>query len=161
MAVGIGRALGVSPDSVAFAEEGRPAAVLARSSVVAASYVDNGNIVGATREVTKLALDGFLDELDRRELIYHEVCQPASRLECGGADFDFQKGTCLPRLKRAWRLYRAIGELLRLGGCTGDAMQIVAGHIVHMFMLLRPALSAVDLVYAFVAEAASGVQLFS
>ena len=50
----------------------------------------------------------------------------------------------MPTETRTWRLHRSLGELLRRGRCTGIVLRVVVGHVVHLFMLLRPALAALD-----------------
>eukprot|EP00972_Heterocapsa_arctica_P112720 16433418-Heterocapsa_arctica.AAC.1 len=70
--VGIGRALGVPPDQVPVLAEHRPVPLLRPDMVAVASYVDNGNIIGTSPQLVAKALAGFLDELARRNLEYHE-----------------------------------------------------------------------------------------
>ena len=150
MAVGVSRALGIPASRVCFAEERMPAPRLSDHKVVCACYVDNGNIVGSDKAVVNKALSGFLEELDHRKLVAHEIVHASPRFECGGALFDFDIAWCSPKPRRVWRLYKSIGELLRIGGATGDAVRVIAGHIVHLFMLLRPALASLHLIYCFI-----------
>ena len=73
LAVGVARALGIGADDVAFAEEHRLAPALCQGRVIVAAYVDNGSIIGPSPATVQSALSGFLDELRRRRLVYHEV----------------------------------------------------------------------------------------
>ena len=152
LAVGVGRALNLSPDDIPFVEEKKPAPPLSRRLPILSCYVDNGNIVGASKDLVNLSLSGFLSELDRRSLAYHEVTYACENFECGGAVFNFAQRRCSPKPSRVWRLYYATGELLRLRGCTGFAVRTVLGHVVHVFMLLRPALACLDHLYRFVTK---------
>ena len=161
MAVGVSRALGIPSSRVCFAEERMPAPRLSDHKVVCACYVDNGNIVGSDKAVVNKALSGFLEELDHRKLVAHEIVHASPRFECGGALFDFDIAWCSPKPRRVWRLYKSIGELLRIGGATGDAVRVIAGHIVHLFMLLRPALASLHLIYRFINQFGSEFASFS
>ena len=150
--VGIGRALGVPAQQVPVLAEHLPVPLLQPDMVATASYVDNGNIIGTSSSLVARALAGFLDELTRRNLEFHEVEHPTQHFISGGVEFFFDTGICRHKTSRAWRLYQSLEHLLRLGGCTGLSLRVVLGHLVCHFMLCRPALSCLDLTYRFVAR---------
>ena len=147
--VGVSRALGLAPSDIPVLREGGPLASLGSSRVVVASYVDNGNIIGTDQVTTDLALKGFLEELDRRDLKYHEVEKAATVFVTGGTIFDFARRRCHAKPDRAWRLYVAMAKVLTMGGCTPAALGVIVGHLTYHFMLLRPALAAMDHVYRY------------
>ena len=149
LAVGIGRALSLDADAIPFAEEKRPPPAVTAALPIVACYVDNGNIVGLSKELVNRCLQGFLQELEHRNLHYHEVVYACSVFTCGGAIFDFMQKRVYPKPSRVWKVYKSSGELLRIGGATGDAIRVYLGHVVHVFMLLRPALSCLDRLYTF------------
>ncbi|CAK0883490.1 unnamed protein product, partial [Prorocentrum cordatum] len=93
---------------------------------------------------------GILCEFERRGLSYHEVCYGTQDFVCCGVRLDFTAGRAVPQRERGWRLHRAVTALLDRGGCTPGAMEVLMGHIVHHFMLLRPALSALSSLYRIV-----------
>ena len=112
--VGISRSLSIPVDRVIILREHAPAGQLRAGEVVGAAYVDNGNIVGAGRQATHRALAGFLRELDRRRLAYHEVVWPSTEFVSGGVQFLFGPGVARPRPGRCWRLYAALSYLLQM-----------------------------------------------
>ena len=57
---------------------------------------------------------------------------------------------------RAWRLYLCFKHVLRLRRITGEALRVVAGHLAHFFVLLRPAFSALYNVYQFIQNMTNG-----
>ena len=90
---GVARAFGCRPQDVpVLTEHASPAAP--RSDLPAVSaYVDNGNIVGPNARTVSLALECLLDELTRRELVFHDVVWASPTFVSGGG-----RGT-----KASWR----------------------------------------------------------
>lgn len=145
--VGAARALQCRVDEIGVAAENRPAPRLRAGRCIVASYVDNGNTISPDRRTTSAALSGFLDELRRRNLVYHEVVATRHSLVICGVLFQLRRRRCRPDSRRACRLYLATGELIRLRGASGAAVAVYLGHLTHHFMLLRPALAALDRLY--------------
>ena len=71
--------------------------------------------------------------------------EPARACESAGAVFDGPGWRLRRADARAWELYLGLRHLLGAGGAAGFALRIVYGHLVHLFMLMRPALAALDL----------------
>ena len=56
------------------------------------------------------------------------------------------------RPRRFWLLRRALQLVLRWGEASGEVLRVLSGHLVHFFMLNRPALSILDVIYKFSRE---------
>ncbi|CAK0861131.1 unnamed protein product, partial [Prorocentrum cordatum] len=145
--VGISRALCIAPEEVRMVSERSPCARLGAGELAGASYVDNANVVGSPRRLVDAALEAILLEFERRGLAYHEVCYATRDFVCCGVRFDFSDGRAVPQRERAWRLHRAVTALIDRRGCTPAAMEVVLGHVVHHFMLMRPALAVLSSLY--------------
>ena len=159
--VGIARQLSIPESAIKPVIENETAPLMEPDVILVASYVDNGNIIAPTRARAAAALQGFLAELRRRNLVYHEVVEPTQHITICGALFDFATFYVMPSPARAWRLYSATRELAEMGGSTPAAVQIYLGHLVHHFMLLRPALAAVDLLYGIAHRSGRAFTCFS
>ena len=157
MATGI-RAVGLTPVMLL---EKEPAPPPSLDAVFCAPYVDNANLAAFSRDRAALALRGVLAEFDRRHLVYHEVVEATTLLATVGVVLDFSARRLEHNKPRVWRVDLALSHVLKVGGTTGFAMRILLGHIVNLFMLLRPALALLDLSYDFVTTHAAAFGWFS
>ena len=105
---GVARALSISETEVEFVREGSRVPELRPGRLLAGSYVDNANLIGADKDTTDRALHGVLDEFSRRHLASHEVCDATTSFEACGVDFHFAEGRCRPKPARS---YLAAGEI--------------------------------------------------
>ena len=145
--IGIGQVLSIPADAVRIVSERAPCARLGSGELAGSSYVDNSNVVGSPRELVDAALQAILREFERRGLSFHEVCYATQDFVCCGVRFDFILGRAVPQRDRAWRLHRALTALIDHRGCTPTAMEVILGHVVHHFMLTRPALAILSSLY--------------
>ena len=145
--IGIGRALAIPAADVRIVSERAPCARLGHGELAGSSYVDNSNVVGSPRKLVDAALQAILCEFERRGLAFHEVCHASQNFVCCGVRFDFVMGRAVPQRDRAWRLYRALTALIDYRGSTPTAMEVMMGHIVYHFMLMRPALAILSSLY--------------
>lgn len=89
-------------------------------------------------------LKAHLDELGVK---YHEVHAATQTCECLGVEINGASLTVRPKPEKRQRLYRALQYVKSVGCVSGRVMQVLLGHIVAHFMLLRPGLSALRSLY--------------
>ena len=119
-------------------------------------YVDGAVIIGSDLAHTQSSYELVREELARKNLVvgdYHDACD---EVETVGFILDKKGRRILHRPKRAWRLYKAIRRLRRLGTARPDMLETLNGHLVHYFSLWPLAMSAMHFVYKFVGTAAPG-----
>ncbi|CAK0812661.1 unnamed protein product, partial [Prorocentrum cordatum] len=145
--IGIGHVLSIPADAAGIVSERAPCARLGRGELAGASCVDNANVVDSPRELVDAALRAILREFERRGLSFHEVCYATLDFVCCGVRSDFILGRAAPQRDRAWRLRRAVAALIDRRGCAATAMEVILGHVVHHFMLMRPALAILSPLY--------------
>ncbi|CAK0833505.1 unnamed protein product [Prorocentrum cordatum] len=145
--IGIGHVLSIPADAARIVSERAPCARPGRGELAGASCVDNANVAGPSRELVDAALRAILREFERRGLSYREVCHATQDIVCCGVRFDVIVGRAVPQRDRAWRLRRAITALIDRRGCTPTAMEVILGHVVYHFMLMRPALAILSSLY--------------
>ena len=114
------------------------------------AYVDNANVVGLNRDSTQRGLDATLATFASMGILVHETVQPCRDHQQVGIVLHGRDLRVRHPARRTWRLWSASQHLLRYGGTTGAALRVYVGHLVHHFMLLRPALSALDECYHFI-----------
>ncbi|CAK0888003.1 unnamed protein product, partial [Prorocentrum cordatum] len=129
-----------------------PAPLLAPGCPLSQPYVDNANVIGLSRRGTEHALRGIQHVLDYFGIDYHDLVEPTKLYATVGVVLD----TAARRLRRAgaraWRLYLGVEHLLRVRRASGRALRVVYGHLVNHFMIMRPALAALDEGYRFIAQ---------
>ena len=113
-------------------------------------YVDNANVVGLNRDSTQLGLDATLATFAPMGILTHETVQPCRDHQQVGTIMHGRDLRVRHPPRRTWRLWSATQHPLHFGGTTGAALRVYVGHLVHHFMLLRPALSALDECYHFI-----------
>jgi len=113
-------------------------------------YVDNANVWAWDSQDTKrfaLALAfvfdlvGLADRLEALDEDFSDII--GIRLHAGAR-------IILNRPWRMWRLHGAILELLEQGRCSGEVLEVLVGHAVHVAMVRRLLLSVLAAVYTFV-----------
>ena len=110
--------------------------------MICAPYVDNAKAASSD-------LDGIVAEFEDRRLVYHDVEQTWTLLKTVGVELNFTDRYLRHSRPRMFRLDLCSSFMLGLPGVTGHAMRIVLGHIVNIFLLMRPGLSTLDRCYAF------------
>jgi len=113
-------------------------------------YVDNGNVIGITRASVGRTFDRMVSDLVGKGLALHERVDVTETPKLVGIELDGAARTLRHTMHRTWRLHLGLQEALRLHTCNGRMLQRLVGHIVHAFELLRPGLSILRSVYAFI-----------
>ncbi|CAK0861936.1 unnamed protein product [Prorocentrum cordatum] len=129
-----------------------PAPLLAPGRPLPQPYVDNANVIGLNFRDTEHALRGIQHVLDYLGIDYHDQVEPTKLYTTVGVVLDTTARRLRHTEARAWRFYFSLEHLLRVRRASGRALRVVYGHLVNHFMILRPALSALDEGYRFVAQ---------
>ncbi|CAK0839789.1 unnamed protein product [Prorocentrum cordatum] len=138
------------------ARDGFPAPSLSKGRPVIAPYVGDGNVVCYGVADAKLAHKEVVSELVSRGFALRDLVE---------FDEDLDMVGCVlcgaHRRSRFWRLYCGVGQLLARGGCAGDVMRVVLGHLGNFFLLSRCCLSILQQCYQFVQENIGRYQRFN
>lgn len=121
-----------------------------RSGCVHVGYVDKVVVIGQDAEQVGKELRKAIDCLEAVGLRPHEVEQPCRRLEALGVLPDGERGEVRLAVRRRWKLYFGLHELLRRGVASGRDLQKVLGHLCFAFLLRRGLLSCLSSSFAFV-----------
>ncbi|CAK0838390.1 unnamed protein product [Prorocentrum cordatum] len=132
--------------------DGQPAPRLAKGRPVAAPYVDNGNLLCFDREDAAVFYGSMVAVLSERGFTLRDNVECDANLDMVGFELQGAKFVWRQRRSRFWRLWHALRQLELRGGCTGEVMRIILGHLVNFFMLSRPALSVLSQLYVFSTE---------
>ncbi|CAK0822447.1 unnamed protein product, partial [Prorocentrum cordatum] len=132
--------------------DGQPAPRLAKGRPVAAPYVDNGNLLCFDREDAAAFYGSMVAVLSERGFTLRDNVECDANLDMVGFELQGAKFVWRQRRSRFWRLWHALRQLELRGGCTGEVMRIILGHLVNFFMLSRPALSVLSQLYVFSTE---------
>ena len=92
------------------------------------------------------------ESLNRAGLPLHEVEGPSLQQVVLGISIDGERGEIRPNPQRIWRLKLGVAALLRKSHTNGKALQILLGHFVHAFLLVRPCLSVFRACYSFITK---------
>ena len=130
--------------------DGYPSPQLSAHDAVTAPYVDNGNVIGGSRESTQELLDAFKQELGAVGFQLHEEVDPCREFEVLGRILDFQNGQLRPKPQRVWRLRKALDQIIARPWMSPDQLRKVIGHLVDMFIVRRECLCCLLQVYRFV-----------
>ncbi|CAK0801704.1 unnamed protein product, partial [Prorocentrum cordatum] len=90
--------------------------------------------------------------LSERGFTLRDNVECDANLDMVGFELQGAKFVWRQRRSRFWRLWHALRQLELRGGCTGEVMRIILGHLVNFFMLSRPALSVLSQLYVFSTE---------
>ena len=82
-----------------------------------------------------------MEELEKRGFVPKDIVEACPILDMIGLEFNGNECIWRHRTKRFWQLRRGLQELIAKGWATGETLRAVAGHLVHLLMLSRPALS--------------------
>ncbi|CAK0829145.1 unnamed protein product, partial [Prorocentrum cordatum] len=132
--------------------DGQPAPRLAKGRPVAAPYVDNGNLLCFDREDAAVFYASMVAVLSERGFTLRDNVECDANLDMVGFELQGAKFVWRQRRSRFWRLWHALRQLELRGGCTGEVMRIILGHLVNFFMLSRPALSVLSRLCVFSTE---------
>lgn len=111
-------------------------------------YVDNFIHVAESRAQAERALDLVFAECQRRSLPTHDEVRSSRQLEALGWLFDGEASEFRPTLKRAWRLYLAIAEILRKPHMSSKQLEVIIGYYTFLSLLRRPLLAAMRAVHS-------------
>jgi hypothetical protein len=137
--------------------DGYPSPQLSARGAVTAPYVDNGNVIGGSRESTQELLDAF-KELGSVGFQLHEEVEPCCEFEVLGRVLDFQRGQLRPKPQRVWRLRKALDQIIGRPWMSPDQLRKVLGHLVDLFIVRRECLCCLLQVYRFVGGGGKTVQ---
>ncbi|CAK0811644.1 unnamed protein product [Prorocentrum cordatum] len=90
--------------------------------------------------------------LSERGFTLRDNVECDANLDMVGFELQGAKFVWRQRRSRFWRLWHALRQLELRGGCAGEVMRIILGHLVNFFMLSRPALSVLSRLYVFSTE---------
>ena len=119
------------------ATEGSPAPKFGPGSAVGSAYIDNGAVIGPTYHDTVKALSRMRESLQQRGLIVDEYLLPTKKGVVVGLEFDMKRREVRRKPCRIRHVNRVMRALLRMGGCTPHALEILLGHLVAYFMIHR------------------------
>ena len=88
--------------------------------------------------------------LEARGFSLHEISRAFQQHKQLGVYFDGVARVL--RHDRLWRVHPALRCLLRIGGARPRVVRVLTGHLVHIFSLARPLLSALHRLYRFQAH---------
>ncbi|CAK0861426.1 unnamed protein product [Prorocentrum cordatum] len=151
----VGHALSGGPASLVL--DRQPPRPAAPGRPAGSVYVDNVGILGLSAADAAAGLASVMEELDRRGIVYHEVCEPSLEFGMVGVVYDGLRRTLRHSDERAWRLYLACLELERPGVPRAAwQVRVVLGHFIQHCLLLRPAMSIFRHLYRYVDECRLG-----
>ena len=123
------------------------APLLTVAEPVCSVYVDNINVHGTTSESCGRRHEVIIAALGARGFCLHEVSQASQHHTQLGVCFDGVARVLHHEPRRLWRVHLALRCLLRMGGARPSVVRVVTGHVVHIFWLARPLLSALHRLY--------------
>ena len=135
------------------------APILRTGDTASGPYVDNANVMGIGAGSVSRRLKAVTDELDRLGLKWHEFTDEAVVFEMLGVIIDGRSHRVYHKPRRVWRLYLAVQEIVLMKKLSSRQMRVVLGHFMHLFMLLRPAISVFRACYDFISEDPEGVDI--
>ncbi|CAK0901720.1 unnamed protein product [Prorocentrum cordatum] len=143
------------------ARDGFPAPCLSKGRPVIAPYVDNGGVVCYDVADAKQVYKEMVGELVSRGFTLRDLVEFDEDLDMVGFVLSGSDKCWKRRRSRFWRLYGGVGQLLARGGCAGDVMRVVLGHLVNFFLLSRCCLSILQECYQFVQQNIGRYRRFS
>eukprot|EP00438_Fugacium_kawagutii_P027761 Skav215994 [mRNA] locus=scaffold4693:140018:158914:+ [translate_table: standard] len=121
-----------------------------RRGPVGSVYVDNIGVFGVVESLVSTTFDAAVENLERAGFVLHELERGSQEVANVGVVLHRDTMTLRHSRKRTWRLYLALKHALRLKKITGEAMRVLAGHIVHFFSIQRSGLACLHHVYRFI-----------
>ncbi|CAK0843206.1 unnamed protein product, partial [Prorocentrum cordatum] len=126
-----------------------------------APYVDNVNMVAMGVQKGREVFSTVLRLLAERGLVLRDHVDGERDFEFLGMVLDGDRRRLRHTARRSWRLWLALGRLLRLGRCSGDALRVVLGHLCHHFGLRPTGLSCLQFAYRFAFDHGGNVRPLS
>ena len=119
---------------------------------VCSVYGDDINVHVITSESCDRRHEVTLAAFEARGFRFHEVSRTSQHHKQLGACFDGVARVLPDDPRRLWRVHLALRCLLRMGGAKPRVVRILKGHLVYIFSLARPWLSALHRLYRFQAH---------
>ena len=127
---------------------------LSRHVAAVAPYVDNANVLAANRRSAIVLHRGIVEELRRRGFELHDEHVNETVFEFLGLVMEGANRLLGHARRRAWRLFRSLDDVAHRIGMTGDAMQVLVGHVLHHFGLRPEFIACLESTFWFITEQA-------
>ena len=161
--VGWSWALNICPDALEhavrvtgtgrdLARERCAAPLMTVAEPVCSVYVDNIIVHGFSFESCDRRHAVIVAALEARGFSLHEISRASLQQKQLGVYFDWVARVLRHDPRRLWRVNLALRCLLLLGGARPRVVRMLTGHLVHIFSLARPLLSALHQLYRFQAH---------
>lgn len=117
-------------------------------------YVDNVVVIWGNQADSMTIMGKIADRFESLNIPFEVDQQQREQLvEVLGLEFSMGTDVLVSnKRRRIWRVWLAVSAVLRRKRVHGKFIQILPGHINHIFQLCRPALSALSACYRFVAD---------
>eukprot|EP00971_Amphidinium_carterae_P017386 342789-Amphidinium_carterae.3 len=116
-------------------------------------YIDNLGLIGFRRyEVCQVA-ESCKEVFRKKQLELHDESNTVTEVDVLGVSLSAERGCVRVSAKKFFKVWNAIGQLLRKGSATGEQMQMLVGHMTFVGLIERSCLSILHSVYAFVLKA--------
>ena len=120
--------------------------------VVHSESVDNFVAFSQGTGAATTAATGVFDELQRSGLAAHPVIAEKGG-EALGWFFASDRPIVSAKHRRLWRIRLTLEHVLRRPTLSGKEVEVLIGHITHVFLMRRECLSCLNSVYAFIKKA--------
>ena len=117
-----------------------------------APYVDNVNMLSMGAERGREIFATVVRLPEERGLVLRDYVEADREFEFLGMVLDGCRNRLRHAARRSWRLWLALGHVLRLDRCSGDGLRVLLGHLCHHFGLRPTGLSCMQDVYRFAYE---------
>ena len=141
------QACGLSPDRLLV--EGRPCPDLSDGSPALIVYADNLNVLGTNEMKVQEVKDVIVQKLRSVNFIVHEELDAVSIAQSLGFLIDGEKGIISPIPERLDKVLAAFRWLARRPKISGQALERLMGHTIHLCLLRRELLSVFRALYDF------------
>ena len=113
-------------------------------------YVDNFGVLGFEADRVHDAFRGLCDKFEENRLVVHEKVEHSSSVcEILGVSLDIGQFCTSVTNRRYWRVYDALGYILRVGKCSGEVLEVLIGHCTYCSLVNRKLMSIFSACYAF------------
>eukprot|EP00971_Amphidinium_carterae_P305868 6078462-Amphidinium_carterae.1 len=113
-------------------------------------YIDNLGLIGFQRFGVSQVADSCKKVFEQRRLELHDESNTTTEVDALGVSLSAEHGCVRVSTKKFFKVWNAIGQLLRKGTATGLQLQMLVGHMTFLGLIERSCLSILHAVYAFV-----------